>query len=112
MDHPTANMVATPVIPKYNVSMDYPRIVHGSSQRWTLTLPNEEDKWSIQKRLCLAAEGDMRGLLQGLGTALLATGLFTSILRLAWYCFSDTLYLLSVAPSYSFSSASCEISNL
>ena len=31
MDHPTSNVVATPVIQKYNVSMDYPWIIHGSS---------------------------------------------------------------------------------
>ena len=31
MDHPTSNVVATPVLRKYNVSMDYPWIIHGSS---------------------------------------------------------------------------------
>ena len=31
MDHPPSNVVATPVIRKYNVSMDYPWIIHGSS---------------------------------------------------------------------------------
>ena len=31
MDHPTSNVVAIPVIRKYNVSMDYPWIIHGSS---------------------------------------------------------------------------------
>ena len=57
MDHPTSNVVATPVIRKYNVSVDSQvesniqvcygsnpsnsgiqcMIIHGSSQRWTLT---------------------------------------------------------------------------
>ena len=60
-------------------------------------------------RVHFAAEGDMQGLLRGLGTALLATNLFTGVLRLAWCCFSDTPYLLS-ATSSSFLSASCGIS--
>ena len=31
VDHPTSNVVATPLIQKYNVSMDYPWIIIGSS---------------------------------------------------------------------------------
>ena len=43
MDHPPSNIVATPVIRKYNVSMDYPWIIHGSSAIQCSSYPSNSE---------------------------------------------------------------------
>ena len=43
MDHPPSNVVATPVIQKYNVYMDYPWIIHGSSAIQCSSYPSNSE---------------------------------------------------------------------